>query len=452
MPQKKWNLQDIRPAGSKRKQISSKPIMEVEEVAVQTSKQSAPMGEMPVRRQASEEIDPDIASIEVVDGKSARTKRTILTIVLATIIIAVAIGANMLLGGAEVKIEPRSKEISVQSEFTASISPKTDTLGYELLSLESVAEKQVKATGIEEVSDHATGKVFVYNTANPSPQRLITNTRFESPDGLIFRIKDSIEVPGITKDADGNVIPGQVVAEVFADGPGEQYNIGPARFTVPGLKGTAQFDTIYAESTSGFEGGFEGERYIIEESELQIAQQELHTQLRNELLEQLQNQIPNGFVVYQDSVTFTFESLPATEYGNELATIKEKARLHVPMFLESEYASYLAELSIPDYKGESVFIENPHTITFTYNDELTYQTDISTLEELEFTLKGITTLVWEFDPEKLKADLAGRKDKETAQVFATYPAIEHATTELRPFWSSTFPENTDNIVITTVVE
>ncbi len=442
MSQKKWNLQDIRPAGSKRKPISAKPGRESEENVIQPPKQTAPMGEMPVRRQPQEKIDSDIASIKVIDGKSARTKRTVLTIVLATFIIGIAIGANMLLGGAEVKIEPRSKEISVQSEFTASISPKKDTLGYELLSLVSDAERQVKATG----------KIFVYNTANPSPQRLITNTRFESPDGLIFRIKDSIEVPGITKDEDGNVIPGQVVAEVFADGPGEQYNIGPARFTVPGLEGTAQYETIYAESTSGFEGGFEGERYIIEESELQIAQQELHTTLRNKLLEQLQNQIPNGFVVYQDSVTFTFESLPATEYGDELATISEKATLHVPMFLESEYASYLAELSIPDYKGEDVYIENPHTITFSYNDETTYQSDISTFEELDFTLKVITTLLWEFYPEKLKGDLAGKKYKETAQVFATYPAIDHATTELRPFWTSTFPENTNNITITTLVE
>src|SRR3990167_8540813 len=64
---------------------------------------------------------------------------------------------------------------------------------------------------------------------------LTKNTRFEA-NGLIFRIQESATVPGYTVAADGTVTAGTVAAKVFADTPGEEGNIAPAQFTVPGLK------------------------------------------------------------------------------------------------------------------------------------------------------------------------------------------------------------------------
>ena len=195
-------------------------------------------------------------------------------------------------------------------------------------------------------------------------QRLIKNTRFENPDGLIFRIKESVEVPVAEKDAKGALVPGVVTAEVFADGTGEPYNIPPTRFSVPGLKGTDQFKTVYGESTLTMSGGFEGDRYIINDEELETKKQELHLELRNSLLERLKTERPSGFIVFEHAVTFTFETEPATSYGNSLATIKEKAYLHVPIFKEAEFAQYLAESTIAGYESEPVRIIEPEKLVF----------------------------------------------------------------------------------------
>jgi hypothetical protein len=156
--------------------------------------------------------------------------------------------------------------------------------------------------------------------------------------------------------------------------------------------------------------------------------------------------------VYEDAVTFTYESLPATEYGDSLATIKEKARLNVPMFKEDTFAKYIADLSIADYDNESVYLLDPHAFTFSYTDPQTALTDIATLQTLDFTLTGNTKVVWRFDPDKLKSDLAGIEKVQATNVFTSYPSIGNAQAEVRPFWKSTFPENTEDITITPIIE
>ncbi len=439
----KWNLQDIRPAGTEKTAPRGvAPVRKSQDIAPRQMREP----EQPIM------ADPDLASIDVIDGNSVKRKRVFATTITALIIFGIGFFVNVLLGGAEVIVNPRMKDVSVQADITAYTKPQVGELGYELLTLSDSGEKQVKATGKETVSLRSEGKIFVYNTKSTSPQRLIKNTRFESADGLIFRIKESIEVPPVSKDAKGNLVPGSVVADVFADGTGEQYNLPPSRFTVPGLKGSEQFDAIYAESTAGFTGGFEGEKYIIDEKELDTAKQALHIELRDKLIARVQAERPAGFVLYDDAITFTYTSLPATEYGESLATIKEEARLQVPMFKEPEFATYLAEKSVPDYAGEPVTLFDPLTLTFAYTGATTSQSDIGQNSELEFTLQGTTKIVWEFDEKELQTALIGKKKTEATDVFSKYSSISHAQAEVRPFWKTSFPKTIDEIKITTVLD
>jgi hypothetical protein len=357
-----------------------------------------------------------------------------------------------MLGGATVTVYPKAKDVSVQSEFTAYATPKAGDLSYELLTLSETAEKQVSASGKEAVSTQAKGKIFVYNNNTKGSQRLITNTRFETREGLIFRIKESIEIPAATVDAKGSVVPGKVDAGVFSDGTGEQYNIGPSRFTVPGLKGSDQYDSVYAESSVAFEGGFEGERYIIDEAELQTAQQELHVELRNNLLNQVKDKVPAGFILYEGAITFMYDTLPATEYGESLATIKEQARLQVPILKAADFASYLAAMSIPDYANEPVYILDPTALVFEYSDPNVAQSDIKNMPELVFTLKGTSKIVWKFDEDALKTSLIGKRKTEATTVFASYRSIGQAQAEVKPFWKTSFPGDASEIKIIPVVE
>lgn len=438
----KWNLQDIRPAGTPKPVSSETPVRRPQ----QDIAYRAPRVQRP-----EPELDTDLASIDVIDGNSVKRKRVFVTTTIGIIIIGIGFFINVLLGGAEVTVYPKFKDISVQADFTTYAEPQVGELGYELLALEESAEKQVKAGTKEKVSLHSEGKIFVYNTKSTAPQRLIKNTRFESQSGLIFRIKESIEVPGAKKDASGALIPGSVVADVFSDSTGEQYNIAPGKFTLPGLKGTDQFESVYGESKASFTGGFEGEKYIIEDAELSTAKQALHIELRDKLLSRLHAEVPAGFVVYDEAVTFAFESLPSTEYGDDLATIKELARLQVPMFKESEFSMFLASKTIPGFTNDPVTVTDPKTITFSYVSPTTTISDIATYPSLDFTLKGNARVVWTFDEKKLLEELVGKKKTESPSIFSKYSSISRAQAEIRPFWATSFPDTTSKLRLQVII-
>lgn len=433
----KWHLQDIKPAESKR----TPPPVQNRKIGLDIApRQPQPQPTFD---------DSDLSSIDIVDGKSNKRKKVIIVSIVAIGILAAGFGVNTLLGGADVRVFPKAEPLSVELEVTAYKKPLAGQLAYELMSRTAEGERQVTAKGKEQVSTKATGKIFIYNTKSTAPQKLVKNTRFETKDGLIFKINTGVEVPGAAKGSDGTMIPGKVAVDVTASSTGSSYNISPTKFSVPGLKGTDQFDHVYGESTASFTGGFEGEKYIIDEKELDTAKQALHMELREKLLKQLDAEKPAGFIVFKDAVALSFESLPATEYGESLATIKEKGTLNVPIFKADQFAGYLAEQTIPTYTGDPVRIKDPSAITFAYTDATTTVTDISLFESLTFNLKGKSTTIWEFDEKKLKSNLMGKNKNDAEKMFKSEPGIARAELILRPFWATKVPTNEADINIKT---
>lgn len=452
MPQK-WNLQDIRPAKPPR-EPQAETTQHVEQPQNRHRGDIVPRRTQPAPQRPPlpqrESIDEDLGVLDIVDGRKSKRMRMVIAVIVAILIVGGALFLNVLMGGAEITVYPKFKDVSVQATFTAMRSPKAGELGYELLTLDATGERQVKASGTEKVSERAEGSIFIYNT-EMKVSRLIKNTRFENPDGLIFKIKESVDVPAATKDAKGALVPGVVSADVFADGTGDQYNVSPSRFTIPGLKNSPQYTTMYGESTVAMSGGFEGERFLLDESELELKKQELQQELRTSLLERLTSERPVGFVVYEPAVAFTFETLPATTYGDSLATIKEKAYLNVPIFKEEEFASYIAEHAIAGYEDEPVELPDPHTLIYAYESATATVSDIAKETSLTFKLNGTTRIVWSFDANKLRTDLIGLSKTALEPMLQSYPAIDRAEAVVRPFWAQSFPKSVDEIKVETIL-
>ncbi|HLD38355.1 MAG TPA: hypothetical protein VJA20_02855, partial [Candidatus Nanoarchaeia archaeon] len=65
----------------------------------------------------------------------------------------------------------------------------------------------------------------------------------------------------------------------------------------------------------------------------------------------------------------------------------------------------------------------------------------------EFTIKGNVNIIWVFDEERLKQDLAGKSKAAFQTIRSGYSSIEEAEIILRPFWKRTFPDKTNKIKI-----
>lgn len=433
----KWKLQDIRPAQPKKKRAPSRD-----------------RGLRPDPTPVAEDRE-DIPQVAITDGKKKKRFNFVVAFVLFFVVVGGGVIASALMSGAEVTVYPRNRVQNLNSEFTAYPEPRAGELAYEIMSLQAEGERQVTATGQETVEEQATGMIEIIKTTSGA-ERLIKNTRFESPDGLIFKISESIVVPGAVTDGSGASVPGTIMAEVFAESAGEEYNLeAGTRFTIPGFR-EGGFDelyqSIYAENRSDFTGGYAGPKFIINDDELATAKQSLQMELRDSLLERIDSEKPATFVVFTDAVAFTYNSLPAVEYGEDLVTIKEQATLQIPIFKEPEFAEYVAAATIPGYEGDEVRIQNLQDLDFSYLNATTSATNIADLPAIGFKLTGKPHIVWEYDEAMLKTDLGGSARTAIRSVLDGYPAIERADAVIRPFWKRAFPEDPDEITVTEVIE
>ena len=425
---KKWNLQDIKPAEPRKKRT-------------------------PERIEQTETASPasDAAGAQTIRMKSTSKngrKSIVISIAVFALIVSGGLFISYLTAGAEVTVFPKHRDPNVNTTVTAYKTPQAGELSFEVMSLEAQGERQVTATGQEEVQEQATGVITIYNETD-SAERLIKNTRFESPDGKIFKITESVRVPAGTETS-----PGTVTAEVFADAVGEEYNIAPTTFTIPGYNEGGfdeLYEKIYAESSVAFSGGFDGPKFILDESELETAENQLKEELQSALLDRVDSEKPAGFVVFDDAIRFTFTSLPAVEYGDNMVTIKLKGELFIPIFKEDDFASYIAAATVPGYENNPVRIDDISQVQFTYA-EAASSTQIASAENVAFQLRGNPRIVWTFDAAQLTADLAGAQKTALPTILGGYPSIEKAEAVVRPFWKRSFPDNTERITITEVLE
>ncbi len=462
----KWNLQDIRPAQPRqqRKPIESdtaRPNMNEgrlvrpkneprdDEPHFNHAAHHAPTLNRDYETIGGEEEDDD-GIIPVVNGTKRNRNNLYIGITLAVLVLIGGLGISALTGGAEITIYPKVRELNVNAEFTAYSEKRPGELSYEILTLEDTKESQVKATGKETVTKQATGEIEI-SKSTPGTERLIKNTRFATADGLIFRIQESVVVPGAVKGTDGVNKPGVIRAQVFADVAGDKHNL-PAgtALLVPGFKEggyTDLYNAISAKNTAAFSDGFDGPRFIINDTELSTARQALQLELRNALLAKIKAEAPADFTNFESAIAITYNQLPPTQYGDDLVTIKEQAILQIPLFQKDEFAEFIAKETIVGYENEPVRIDNLQNLTFSYTNATTSQSNIANEQQLIFKIAGVPKIVWTFDGEKMKTELLGKEKTAFNVVLGNYTGIERGEVEVRPFWKQSFPTKLADIEI-----
>lgn len=377
-------------------------------------------------------------------GRRGRLSYVHFAVGLILILVIVGLVLTFVFGGATITVSPKQQAITVSGDFTAVSTPTENTLLYQTMKLESQKSAVVEATGREEVERKASGEIIVYNDYNSVSQRLIRNTRFETPDGNIYRIDKSVTVPGKSGD-----IPGSIEVTVYADEAGESYNAGLTDFTIPGFSGSPQFESFYARSKTEMTGGFIGEQLVVEDAELAETQAKLRTELRNELLETIELQDHTGFLTFNDVTFIEFTSEPQVESG-ESVEVTEKAVIYSVLFDELQLANFVASNTLGGFDGGPVAFLDTSNLRITVPNKEEIEPWIDTT--FEFSMSGGATMVWLFNEERLKQDLSGRNKAALPTILSGYPGIAKGEGVLRPFWARSFPEDVAEIEIKVVLQ
>lgn len=390
-----------------------------------------------------EEDDFDYDSVYDNNLRKKGSSRFALWFVAIVVVIILILAFSLLFSGAKIGITPKQSNTIVDAQFSAAIKADIGEVPFEIMTIEKTNSKKVAATGREEIEEKASGKIVIFNDFNSSSQRLIKNTRFETPEGLIYRINKSVVVPGQKKEG-GETVPGSTEVTVYADEAGDKYNIGLTDFTIPGFEGSPRFDGFYARSKTTMTGGFVGEKLTASSEDLAKAKTEIHTELRKQLMNEASSQKPDEFYFFEDAIFVEFESKPSVEKGDEVEVVEE-ATMYGVLFNKKKFAGHIAENTIVAFDDEPVEISDISNLTVNVVDKADSRPWEE--EEFEFTVSGSVHIIWTFDEDKLKEDLSGRAKAALPTVLSGYPSIEKAEAVLRPFWKRSFPDKVGKIKI-----
>lgn len=360
---------------------------------------------------------------------------------IALVALVIVIGSGVALyafAAAQVSITPTSNATTVSGNFSATYN--SGDLPYAIVTVDKTVSANVPAESTETVNDPAQGTITIYNTQATS-QNLIKNTRFQTSSGLIFRIQDSVSIPGGSVSS-----PGSVKATVYADTGGDQYNIGPTTFTVPGLKGSDAYTQVTAKSTEAFTGGFAGTRPSVAQSTRDAQNEKSKAALNTALTAAVASQLPAGYVVLPGATFTTYTPVNDTVGKDNSVNVNLKGTAVAVAFPNAALAKTIAYQTVGSYSGQQVMLSDWSGLTLTPSSQGTPTAEQGTFS---FSLAGKTTILWSIDPQKIAGAVAGKDRKTAYSIIQSFPEVHSAVLTVRPFWASSFPQDPADIKVST---
>ncbi len=366
--------------------------------------------------------------------KTTGLPKTMLWVIAVVSLAALFFAVSWLFAGATVRVALKKIPVTLDGSHSFTLSPQGDQVGYSVLKLSETAASELKATGEKQVTSNASGSIIVYNNYNASPQKLITGTRFKTPEGLIYKLDEAVTVPGKKGST-----PGSVEAKVTAEKPGNAYNIGLTDFVIPGFEGDPRYTSFYGRSKTPMAGGASGMTPVVDEGEKANEVDKLKADLRTTLMDRVHKELPptSSTLSGLEEITYTTSE---TSLGDGKAKVEVTANLRLYVLDTASFArSILADQNITPEPGDSFVLDTTSASA---------TTTVTSTSTLEAALSGKLIIQYALDTAAFQQDIAGLpKDKVVDVINTKYPQITTVAVHIRPFWRSTIPAEANRIEV-----
>ena len=289
----------------------------------------------------------------------------------------------------------------------------------------------------EEVEDQATGTVTIYNNWSQE-QPLAATTRLLTPENILFRIQERVDVPAGGKLEN---------VEVYADQPGAAGNIGPTKFTIPGLWPGLQ-DKIYAESTVAMTGGLRQAKVLTDEITKE-AKSNLSQELVQKAITKFEqtDEIKNSGdkVLEQALYKIILSEEPSAEVGQEIDTynLEMNLRFITVIFNEDELFTKAVNTLKQELANDQQLESYDKTNLIYSVDEYNFEDQTASLR-VQLSAKAVPRLS---SPIFNRDNITGKDSQQIKAYFANYDEIGSVTIKLSPFWVTKAPGLKDHIEI-----
>lgn len=370
--------------------------------------------------------------------RGRKNNNNILTFFIGAVLFLCFVMYTFVYASVRVDITPLRTSIPVDQTI---VVPSIDIqIGNDIvvITASSTDSVDVPRRGESKVETKASGQITIYNNSSAAPQKLITNTRFESKTGKVYRIAESITVPGMT----GNT-PGSIDVTVFADSVGTEYNTSSTEFTIPGFKGTALANKFTAKTKSAITGGASGMQTTVADEDIEAAHTKILTELNKKIASEIEAKKPSDeFIYLPDATGYTTtdnrKELLADPKAKYTETIVAKA-----IFIKKDYLAKRILENTSHTEEEKLRLESTDQLVFGVPAK-----DVKTNEgDVVFTVTGSPNFISDLDKTRVAARLVGVSKSEFVERMKEFSGIEKAEPHFNPIWVSNFPNDTKRIEV-----
>lgn len=345
---------------------------------------------------------------------------------------------------AEIEIWPETEILNFQEKVTADIT-KTQSdfsarvIPAKILESEINLSEEFPASGTKE--KRAEGIIRVYNAYSTSPQVLIAVTRFVSADGKLFRTPTQVTIPGGHYEK-GKFVSGFIDVKVRADQPGEEYNIGPTTFSIPGFAGTKKYTAFYGKSFEAMSGG--GKISQVKEEDLVKAKEVLVEKAFEKGKNSLKNEVSPDFILLDEAISQeVIEEKATAEAGAELSSFNFQLKIKSKglSFKKSDLENLAKDFVISRMPAGKNFLSEK--LEMNYRSESVDFKSGKIILNLSLNAKIYSAI----DESSLRKGIARKTFTETQFLLENQPQITKFFIKLWPFWVKKVPENPEKIKI-----
>ncbi len=312
---------------------------------------------------------------------------------------------------------------------------------------------------ISERGGNAKGFITIYNSSS-SNWPLIANTRFQTNEGIVFRIKEGVNVP---RNSSVRVFVEADVVDAYGLIVGERGNIGASKFFLPGLSEENR-TKVYAESEDSMEGGITDFVTYISDDDIVAVKNKASDILKKEIVDEIKEEIAKisrensksiEYVLLEDGSSLKFSDV---KYEIDPALIgSEILEFTISASLTASGIYYDRNSMLDILRAELLTQKSPQKELLRINENSSsykiFERDDSIGKiRLTANIKGIEqydisdkTETGRRVLDKIRSHIAGKDIEYTKNYIQNLSEVNKVEIKSWPAWSPTIPKLEENI-------
>jgi len=354
---------------------------------------------------------------------------------------------------AEIRIWPKTQFLEFREKITADIKfNQNDPALYmekrmipaRLVEEEKNGSQQFPSTGkfLKEIK--AKGQIRLFNSYSTASQTLVASTRFISSEGRLFKSLEKVTIPGAKYDSKGKLQAGYVDVEAEASEAGDDYNIAPSTFSIPGFVGTAKYTAFYGKSFSPMAGGFKGEVPQVTQGDLDRAKATLTAKILEDSKSSIRNKIDKDYILLNEALKEeVIEASSLVPAGSQADSFNYQIKIKIKalVFKKSDLENFAKEFILLNAPEGKVVDEKSMKINYSQSGVNFDSGEIN----LDFDFSA--NVYRDINERDIKEVLKGKSVKEANFILEAQPEISKIEIKFWPLPLSKIPSSIEQIKI-----